>query len=186
MVDTLRTWSALQTILADNATGDISPQDVRDLLATLAMNHGQITEVGNAAATVISDTTSFFEVTLTAPATSAISAFQGSADFDQPADGRLRYLGTPTRMFHVMGTVSFTAASNNQEIHMQMGKSGSPSAEAEIRRKIATGVDVGSTAIHWITSLATNEYLSVFAKNVTTASNITVVSINIQAMGMIM
>lgn len=34
MPDTLRTLSALQTLLADNTAGDISPQDVRDMLVS--------------------------------------------------------------------------------------------------------------------------------------------------------
>ncbi len=35
MVDTVRTLSALQTLLADNAAGDISAQDMRDLLVSV-------------------------------------------------------------------------------------------------------------------------------------------------------
>jgi len=35
MVDTQRTKSALQTLFADNVTGDISPQDLRDFLVTV-------------------------------------------------------------------------------------------------------------------------------------------------------
>ncbi len=35
MADTRRTLSALQTLLADNSTGDISAQDVRDLLVSV-------------------------------------------------------------------------------------------------------------------------------------------------------
>lgn len=34
MVDTIRSRSALATLLADNSSGDISPQDVRDFLAS--------------------------------------------------------------------------------------------------------------------------------------------------------
>ena len=34
MVDTVRTLAALQSLLADNATGDISAQDVRDMLVS--------------------------------------------------------------------------------------------------------------------------------------------------------
>ena len=34
MVDTVRTIADLQSILADNSSGDISPQDVRDLLVS--------------------------------------------------------------------------------------------------------------------------------------------------------
>lgn len=36
MADTVRTLAALQTLLADNANGDISPQDLRDMLISLA------------------------------------------------------------------------------------------------------------------------------------------------------
>jgi hypothetical protein len=36
MADTVRTLAALQTLLADNATGEISPQDLRDMLVSLA------------------------------------------------------------------------------------------------------------------------------------------------------
>lgn len=34
MVDTIRTMAALQALLADNTSGDISPQDVRDFLVS--------------------------------------------------------------------------------------------------------------------------------------------------------
>jgi len=34
MADTVRTYAALQVLLANNITGDISPQDVRDFLAS--------------------------------------------------------------------------------------------------------------------------------------------------------
>ena len=35
MADTARTLAALQALLADNTSGDISPQDVRDMLVRL-------------------------------------------------------------------------------------------------------------------------------------------------------
>src|SRR4030042_393366 len=35
MVDTIRQLPALQSLLADNTTGDISPQDVRDALVSI-------------------------------------------------------------------------------------------------------------------------------------------------------
>lgn len=36
MVDTVRTITALQALLADNTSRDISPQDIRDMLVSLA------------------------------------------------------------------------------------------------------------------------------------------------------
>lgn len=42
MVDTVRTKAALQTLLADNTTGDISPQDLRDMLVSIMGVYGGI------------------------------------------------------------------------------------------------------------------------------------------------
>src|SRR5690349_12194321 len=40
MVDTVRTWAALQTSLHDNTTGDILPQNLRDAILTALMYAG--------------------------------------------------------------------------------------------------------------------------------------------------
>ncbi len=46
MVDTVRSTTALQALLADNSTGDISPQDLRDFLVSAypGHTHDQTTE----------------------------------------------------------------------------------------------------------------------------------------------
>lgn len=46
MADTFRLRSALVSLLADNATGDISPQDVRDFLLTSMLRN--VIEITNA------------------------------------------------------------------------------------------------------------------------------------------
>lgn len=185
MVDAIRTLAESKTILGNNATRDISEQDMRDILVSLAMQHGQLSVAGNAVATTIPNNTAYHECDVTGAVLSNQSAILGTDDFDEPANGRLRYLGVETRMFHIMCTVSFTSESNQQEIHLELAKSGVVSTEAEIRRKVGTGTDVGTGAIHWLTSLATNEYISLFAKNITGSNDITVVSFNLQAIGMI-
>ncbi len=185
MVDAIRTLAESKTILGNNSTRDISEQDMRDILVSLAMQHGQLSVAGNAVATTIPDNTDFHECDVTGVALSNQSAILGTDDFDMLGDGQLRYLGVETRMFRITCTVSFTSASNIQEIHMELAKSGVVSTEAEIRRKVGTGSDVGTGAISWITTLATNEYISLFAKNVTGANDITIVSYNLNASGMI-
>ena len=186
MVDTVRSLAAVVALLADNSAGDISPQDVRDMLVSLSMQHGQVSVAGNAVATTTTDTGVYVEADVTGALLSEQSqVIAGTDDFDMPAVGRLRYLGAETRMFHVATTFSFITASNNQEIHFELAKSGVVSVQAEVRRKSGTGSDVGSSAIHWITSLAQNEYLSLFLKNVSSTTTVTIVSVNLQAVGMI-
>lgn len=186
MANTIKTLAELLLIYADNSNGDISAQDGKDMIVSLNMQHGQLSVAGNAVETTISDAVSFFEADVTGSVLSNQSSILGVADFDMPAAGHLRYLGVETRMFHMACSVSFISASNNQEIHMQLAKSGIVSNQTEIRRMVGTGADIGSTALHWLTTLATNEYVSLFVKNITGANNITVVSFNLQAMGMIM
>ena len=43
MADTIRTKSALQTLLADNVAGDISPQDIRDFLVSVIGSEYRVT-----------------------------------------------------------------------------------------------------------------------------------------------
>lgn len=183
MVDTIRTLAALQMLLANNVEGDVSAQDMRDALLSLISQRGQVSEAGNALVTPISDTTSWFEVLTNTPVLSEVSAIGGSPNFDNPSNCRLRYLGQATRAFRIAASISFSSASNNQEFHIRLGKSGTVSAQAEARRKVgaATGSDVGSTAINWLTTLAQNEYVTIYAKNITGAHNITFVSFNLQA-----
>lgn len=186
MVDAIRTLSALQTLLADNSSGALEPQDERDMMVSLAMQHGQLWVAGNAVATSITDSVSFFEADVTGAALAEQSSILGTDDFDMPAAGRLRYLGVETRAFHVMCTLSFTVVGVNQECHFQLATDGTVSAQSEVRRKVGTGSDVGSSAIHWLTTLAQNEYLSLFVKNITSTNDVTIVSYNLQAIGMIM
>lgn len=185
MTDTVRTLADIQALLADNTRGDISPQDLRDAIISLGNQYGQLSETGNVAATVISDTISYFEVTLTTPTLGQVSQLQGSADFDQPAAGRLRYLGTPARKFAIICSLSLKAAVNKREIHLALGKTGTPDTNSEQRRWLADNDDVGSTALSCIADLATNQYISLFAKNITGVDNVTIVSFNLNAIGMI-
>ena len=50
MADTSRTLSALQTLLADNTAGAISPQDLRDMLLSLSSGYGMIYVQGGSTA----------------------------------------------------------------------------------------------------------------------------------------
>ncbi len=50
MADTARTLAALQTLLADNTSGAISPQDVRDFMVSTMGGYGSIHVVGGSTA----------------------------------------------------------------------------------------------------------------------------------------
>lgn len=181
MADTQRSVSDILALLADNTSGNISPQDIRDAFATWRMGMGQIyIPSGSGAAITISDTTNYFEAT-----TPTWSLSSGGFWFNESGgNGRLTYTGTADVMVHAAATISFTTASNLQVVHWRLGKNATPDPAAEAQRKVGTGTDVGSTAIHLVTSMSTGDYLSLWVRNATTATNATLVVANLQAVTM--
>ncbi len=175
MADTKRTLATLQSLLADNATGDISEQDVRDLLVSLQGSHGTIGVQGNAVATVIPDTVAYVEM---APVT-ALGEAQG---FDQSANGRLRYIGAPGIAVAVTAIVTLQTASANQDIFLRIGKNGTEDAESEQRVKKLVGADNVVVALQLLDQAVLSDYYSLLVRNTTTGSNATAVNLSLMAM----
>lgn len=182
MADTQRSVSEILALLADNTTGAISPQDLRDALVTWRPAHGQLWVAdGNGAALGITAASSWVEAT--APVWSVSSS--DNYLFDESAgNGRLTYTGDATIMAHVAGTISFRAANNNQVTHWRLGLNGTPDAKAEVQTKIGTGTDVQATALHLITVFSTGDYVSLWGYNDTSSAELTLDVANLQLMSM--
>ncbi len=82
--------------------------------------------------------------------------------FDEPVEGRLRYIGTLTRHFIFSIHLSFTSDTNNIIVIVEGAKNGTPIGDSAASRKIGTGTDVGALSDMYIVELATNDYLEVF------------------------
>jgi len=181
MADTRRSLSALQTLLADNTTGAISPQDVRDLLVSASPPYGSI-YVSTAAATTIAASSTYYKAAGTTTSTNL-------KEFDMPANNRLRYTGAADIHIHGVVTVALTTASSSQVIGLRVGKNGSASGTdsvaSQVEHKTGTGTDVISTAIHVDTMLSTNDYLELWVANETTGSNLTIEFMYFFVMGML-
>lgn len=181
MAQTQNTVSGVWTLLADNTTGAISPRDLRDALETWRPRHGQIyVAAADSGDITISNSNDYFEATAM---TWTLSS--GAHEFDESdGNGRLTYTGAQDIMCHIACTISVTSTGSNQVIHWRIGVSGTTNAASEVQRKIGTGADVGSTALHLIASLSTGDHVSLFARNATSATNVTLECANIQIMSM--
>ncbi len=177
MAETQRTITAMQTILANNTSGAISPTDVRDLMETLRHGHGEIS-VTSSAATTPDDTDAY----KTMAGTYALSA--DVHNWDMNTNGQLRYTGAAQRTCHVAMSVSFLSASNNQVVHFRIGKNGTSIAQSETVRKLSTGADIGSTALHAFTTVVTNDYLTLMVRNESSTATVTASFLNMFAMDM--
>lgn len=181
MPDIQQTVAAITTLFADNTTRAISPQDLRDGFLSWRNAHGQLfVAAADAAAVTISDTSSYFEVSNPVwTESSGLHLFNESG-----GSGRLTYIGIVPTVVHVACSISMTSGSNNQVTHWRIGLTGATDPASEVQRKIGTGTDVGSTALHLVTTMSNNDYLSLFVRNATGSNNVTVEVANIQVMTM--
>jgi len=117
-----------------------------------------------------------------APAT-ALSA--GSYAFDNGGadNGRLRYTGAVTRMFHIACSWSFVAATAGDVFVLAIAKSGTPSTTGKVIQTGA-GTNNNGNANHIMLELAQNEYIELFVGNLTAGRNATFKDVNLFAMGM--
>ncbi len=177
MAETQRTLAALRTLLADNTTNQISAQDLRDMMETLRAGHGEISITSTAETTITSQDT-FVDVAGT------FSLSDDAYHFDMNTNGQLRYTGPTNRVLHIAITASFTSASNNRIIRVAAGKNGTEIAPSEAKRFIATGADLGSTAVHSLLHVSTNDYITLMVANGTATSNFTMQTVSLFAMAM--
>lgn len=178
MADTQRTLAALVAILANNVTGDISAQDIRDMLVSLAADHAELYVSGSAETTIATK-----DAWVDEGSTWTLSA--NARNFSEGTNGRLQFDGVAVRAFMVAGTVSMTSPENNKTYEFGIGKNGTIWTPSIIQRKIGTGADVGAAPIAGIIEMDTGDYLTLQVRNTTDTSNVTVTKANISVVGLI-
>ena len=178
MAETMRSIATLQSLLADNTVGAISPQDIRDaIIATIQPGHGELS-ITSTAVTTVSDTTTW----LNGAGTYALSG--NAMNWDMNTNGQLRYTNAAARVVHIAASVSFTTGGSNEIVELAVGKNGSPITPSIVQRKVGSGSDVGAVALHAFTNVTTNDYLTIMVRNITNTSNITLETANLFGMDM--
>ncbi len=116
--------------------------------------------------------------------TTALGPGLTAVDFDMPANNRLRWIGSETRVMHVAASFSMTAASNSIVVALYVAKNDVVLPASRVRRKIGTGSDVGTGAMHVAVEMDPNDYLEVWLENEDTGADLTLETLNLFAMGM--
>lgn len=117
-----------------------------------------------------------------APATSLTNDMgfdNGGAD-----NGRLRYTGATTRVFHTAFTISMDGEGAGTNLYVfGIAKNGTVDS-CKVIQSMAVSNDTQSTALHCMVTLATNDYLELYVGNLTDADDITAKTMNLFALGM--
>lgn len=177
MADTQRTKSALATLLADNTSGDISPQDLRDLMESMALSYGGL-YISSSAATSIGTSDTWTKVGGTTTTTNLNR-------FDSPASNRLRYTGSPAVHGVILATFSVTPAAADKVWQFSLHKNGSVVTPSIVEQKIeVTSVNDANLMVLTDVELTTNDYVELYVKNVTDTENVTVDHLSMFALGL--
>lgn len=190
MADTERTLSDLLTNLFQDGqgAGAITPQDMRDFIVSSisgpAMGELDYADPVTGTTVTISGISDGLITNLVkvAPVTTLDNHRQ--TDNGGANNGRLRYTGAITKMFHVAVSISLSPATNNDAFVLAIAKNGIPNNHCRAYQKLGATTDLQSTAMHCMVSLSTNDYIELFVGNMSGARNLQVKALNIFAMGM--
>lgn len=176
MADTQRSKSDIATLLADNTTQAISPQDVRDFMESLHFSFGSM-YFSSSAETTISVANTFYKA---AGTTTDVNLHRFSGKTALAVDNRLKYTGTPD--VHIHGACSFSvsvASGTNKLVEVGIwhwddsAASGSILAHSIIETNQTTTA-VQSSASHFDLVMSTNDYIELHVSNETDTVNVTV------------
>lgn len=166
MADTQRSTAVLQGLLPDNGTGDISAQDLRDLLVSAAPNFGHL-YVSSASATTVGASATWYE------AAGTFSLGQ-ARNMSKQADNRLRYDGLPTWMAIVIAHFTLECGSSSQSALVGLAKNGSVLTGGDQRVYLGTtGSSPGQGCLVAMTPVTTSDYFGIWVRNDTGANNLT-------------
>ena len=186
MADTQRSLSELQTLLAENSDGNISSQDMRDVLVSLTPSFGRCSMQANATTTAGGSGT--FSKIL---GTTAMSGDEVFFDDDTGVSNRLKYTGVSPRHVHIAASLSMSTSSGNKICEFKAYHwdasvgSGSLLDSSLISRKTGAGAgDLGAAAVHADVMMDTNDYIEIWA-TCEDASTITVEDLYFFAMTML-
>ena len=162
MADTRRTRASILALFADNITGDISPQDLRDFVVTALGGYASIKTVeGSTAQTGIGTTPVKLTTWDTNGDANGLTPDQENGEITIDIDG----------VYFVNCNISFSGTSNvTFQLHLNVDD---VERDEGLHRKISTGGDVGSAGFSSIVSLSANEVLSVYIDGDGTSDSVT-------------
>lgn len=164
MVDTIRTPAQILALFADNTTGDISPQDLRDFVVSTGV-FGLI---------YVSDGSTPQSVSST-PA--KVTAFDTNSSLasgitEDQANARLTLGTNADGTFVVFAPISFSGTANKVAT-FEIYKGGIATG-FKATRTISSGGSVGSTVVFGLVSASAGDNLELYVSTATDGNSITV------------
>lgn len=183
MTQTSKIQSALLAQLPDNTTGDISPEDIRDVVVSLNPSRGQLElSAGGSAATTFASSGTYIKVA----GTTALDTTVDNTTVSQPSNGVLKLLKNVNQVVLVNATLEVLPAGNNKKYTFTFAKNGT--AIPALAFTAFYGNLAGNPAgvfLSGLVSMTYNDEISVVVKNDTDTTSITAQVLTISLLGFI-
>lgn len=177
MTQTERTTPEVNSILQDNASSDISPEDVRDAIASAMGGYaGLLLTVAGAPQTLVS----VAQTPVKIDQYDVVSA----QSVDNNIDGSLADDGTgiltvgQAGIYFVSVFASFSLSQNNRLVTFQTFRNGAPGL-VEVERFVSNGSDVGEIAASGIVPLGDGDEIDFRVSQSSGSADITFVSLGL-------
>lgn len=110
---------------------------------------------------------------------------RGEFDNGSSNNGRLRYIGKSTKIFHIACTISGTLANGtNKTMVFGISQNGAIKTSSKVLNRISNTNDVQSTSLHVMLTMAPNDYLDFYVGNISSSDDFSFRTFNLVAIGM--
>jgi hypothetical protein len=110
---------------------------------------------------------------------------RGEFDNGGSNNGRLRYIGKSTKIFHIACTISGTLDSGtNKTMVFGIAQNGTIKTSSKVLNRISNTTDVQSTSLHVMLTMAPNDYLDFYVGNISSSDDFSFRTFNLVAIGM--
>jgi hypothetical protein len=180
MAETPKVLSALLAQLPDNTTGDISPEDIRDVVVSLFPSRGQL-DLTASASTTFALTNTWYKLA----GTTALDLTLGQDGFSQYANNELRATKNVDQVLLVTANIELVCAANNKQFGLTFAKNGAAITGIHVSAVLSDSNKGYGFSITALLPTSVNDIISVYVRNETDTTAVTATSLTLSAVGFI-
>lgn len=180
MTQNPKVLSALLAQLPDNTTGDISAEDIRDVVVSLFPSRGQL-DLTASAQTTFASTNVYYKLA----GTTALDTSLGQDGFSQASNNELRATKAVNQVLLVTANVELVCASNNKSYGITIAKNGTPLSNVHVSAILSDSNEGYGFSVTALIPTAQNDTISIYIRNETDTTAVTATSLALSAIGFI-
>lgn len=180
MAETPKVLSALLAQLPDNTTGDISPEDIRDVVVSLFPSRGQI-DLTAGGTTTFALTNTWYKLVCT----TALDTGLGQDGFSQASSNEIRATKAVNQVLLCTATVEVSSGGNNKTYSFTFAKNGVPITTSHVSDKFETSGALKTVTVIALIPTVQNDTISVYVRNDTDTTNLTTANLTLSMVGFI-